>query len=268
MKYFTTVIAFLLTIGLVLIGAFLPNFIFSYQNHRIQSQVEQYSMEQIQCQYSSNLEDTLYLLSRSYYTMNYDSLNAHSTETEAYYSAMTFFKELSSYGFPFPSEDAIVGHKESFFWAVEDTSATSVESNLNQSTDSSTLYKSSNSTIIDNDTLVSSAALWRIEIIFENDLYIMLYLDDLTQKVVSFSLQSANLPIIESDKESSYFLDSMADFMQDYYDLELIDSIEDNYKEEHYQIIYIFSSSDSSKNLINIPLNIYLDDINFNNFYY
>lgn len=257
-KYISVILLFLLTFLLTAGGLMLPSAVFFYQNQKIQSDVNSYSIEQTQFYYSSGVLDTINLIANPYISVDFSEENASCTAEEVYESAMIMLETLNThgldYGFSLYDVKNINAHSERVSLKV---------------TDSSFYNSSYNENIYDNRIEPSaipltSAVIWNVVIVFEDETIISINIDDQSKKMVSFQLLYSNLyanHIVDFDFPSEFFLS----FLNDYYNMDT---------NNEYQIIsngqisdyleFSFLLSDSFNKTANLIVDITYDQILFN----
>ncbi len=215
-KYISVTLGFLLTLLLAGSGFFLPSFIFSYQNRQIQSKINQYPIEQTQFYYSSDFINTITLFQNLSYTMDFSEDNASSTSDEIYNSTLQVLKKMSSYGFWVPVEN-ISSHYIRPFLAISKASSQKTSSqSKSAAADDIIGYSSAES----NRSYASTAVIWNVEILFQNNVSATLFMDDQSRKMVAFMINSYSSRKDFEAFEPEHFSDYFLKFLTDYYNSE------------------------------------------------
>ena len=98
-KIIVTCFYLALTLAVCTAGFLLPSVLNSYQDRQIFSKIEHTAMEPPELTYSSSLFDTLRLLSKEHYFVNYPSSGSKRTPEEICEKSLELIDSLNAYGF-------------------------------------------------------------------------------------------------------------------------------------------------------------------------
>lgn len=197
MKSIRVILAFLLTFTVIVGGFFLPSSTFSYQNKKYLSNSDSCAIEQTQFYYTSNLQDTLYLMQNdklflvnNYHTYNY-------SESEVVTLCHDIIEALSRYDIHIDPEYTTYMTINRYYMLEQQEEDYSPyfdnETNVPSASSSDSLSDDSSNSFRDTaDEHSFSSYVWRIYLTSKSEMgksIIELLLDDETGKLIAFSYE-------------------------------------------------------------------------------
>lgn len=264
-KLLITCIYLTLTLAVCAAGFLLPSTLNDYQDRQIFAKIEHTAMEPPELAYSSSLYDTLRLLSREHYFVEYPSAGSKRSSEEIYNIASDLIRQIKkNYMLP-DLEDTDSNYTTSLQLAIISDGTQNTDSNPSEESAMATEY--SEAAALD----ITTAVVWNCSIYYQNGYWLSISIDDKSGKIVSFSMctnQIAMLAAYGDEKAFDTFAASIAEFCEDYYELpttSLQQSIIRSYNtmfEKSNSILeayYTIQMKEEDGQTIQMPLRIYPD---------
>lgn len=286
----------ILTLMISAAGFFLPASLSAYQDQQILATIEHPSIEPMEFTYSSSLPDTLQLLARGCYYVDYPSTGSTRTTEEVFSIIRDIFKQLEDYGIAiFPLDASAASYNMSLQLAIasEDTDAKYGKSDADGSSSTATESTDGSQTPFSkiaekadrsNDKPnaaksadLSTAVIWNCSIYDTAGYWADIKIDDKSGKLVAFNLTADQACFsIDSKANLNRLVKVFHKFLRRYYEMKtkavLQNTIQAAYgiygKSDRQPPIleaeYIIQLTEESGNLIQIPFVIRTEHISLN----
>ena len=222
-KFFITCLYLSLTVAVCTAGFLLPSMLNDYQDRLIFAKIEHTAIEPPELTYSSSLFDTLRLLSKDHYFVEYPSAGSSRTGEEIYAAACGLLKQLTEYGVLSPdSAYDITNYTTALQLAIVSDSTqpsdSSTDHTLPSAVDAQKAKKDhSGKSAAD----ITTAVVWSCGIYFNSGYWINIWFDDKSGKAVAGSMFTEQAQILTSSgsQELDVYADAVAAFAEHYYEL-------------------------------------------------
>lgn len=223
-KLITACLCLLLTLAVTAAGFLLPSAMSAYQDRQTFSKIEHMSMEPLELTYSSSLYDTLRLLSKGHYYVDYPLTGSSRSANEIYEIVLDIIRQFEDNGILVSdSEFTVTNHTITLQLAI--ASDSNIYTELYGIADgklSGGESVSSTEASGDSSSNITTAVVWACSVYFVSGYWMNFWIDDKSGKAVAFSMYTEQTLIL-TDSGSTQDLDSfagkIADFLQDYYEL-------------------------------------------------
>lgn len=270
-KFFVTCFYLLLTAAVSAAGFLLPSALSAYQDNQIFARIEHTSMEPLELTYSSSLYDTLRLLSENHYFVDYPSTGSSRTSDEVYDSVLKLIGQFEDYDIVrSDSEYAVTNHTITLQLAI--ASDGSSYTDVSDAGAENGFPKDAPALDTDDTPASSSdittAVVWTCSVYFVSGYWMNFWIDDKSGKAVAFSMYTGQTPLLSNPFDSSeldQFVDRLADFIEDYYELpaaallqSVVQTASPLFEKDTAmtEAKYIIQLKEDSGKLIQIPLGI------------
>lgn len=229
-KILTACFYLLLTFAVSSAGFVLPSALNAYQDRQIFAKIEHTAMEPLELTYSSSLFDTLRLLSQDHYFVDYPFAGSKRTEEEVYgivsemmdrlneYEALSSLPAYAITNYAISPQLAILSDdQEKNYGNPTDSSKITIK-DASQSQGDTQPQEDAQSPPSD----ITTAVVWLCSLYFDSGYWANFGIDDKSGKVVAFALfteQTLALIDIQNEFGLNAFAESVAGFLQDYYEL-------------------------------------------------
>lgn len=219
-KLLVTCFYLALTFAVCTAGFLLPSVLNDYQDKQIFAKIEHTAMEPPELTYSSSLFDTLRLLSREHYFVNYPSTGSKRTSEEIYAASLELLESLDAYGFQLSEPAAASNYTATLQLAIVsvDYPYSDGMQAVTSAVDTESEKKASKEAASD----ITTAVVWECSIYFSSGYWINIWIDDKSGKAVACSMftnQTYTLVSSCDKKLLDDFAAAVAKFSEDYYEL-------------------------------------------------
>jgi len=219
-KFLITCFYLTLTLAVCAAGFLLPSALNDYQDRQIFAKIEHTAMEPPELAYSSSLYDTLRLLAKEHYFVEYPSTGSKRTEEEIYSIASDLTEQLKKYNVLLRQEYTISHYTTTLQLAIVSDGMLNTDSGSTQDVSHAKSGLEEYSETASSD--ITTAVVWNCTIYYQSGCWLSVGIDDKSGKIVSFSLFTDRLLMLtssDSEEELNAFAASIAEFCGDYYEM-------------------------------------------------
>lgn len=287
----------ILTLIIAAAGFFLPASTAAYQDQQIFATIEHPSIEPVEFTYSSSLPDTLQLLAKGCYFVDYPSTGSSRTSKEVFEIVKDVFDQLKEYGIAiFPLEASASSYNMSLQLAIasEDPDAeygvSGADGSPGVDAESAGITQTPISKISEQadhshsksenaagSSDITTAVIWSCMIYNTAGYWADIKVDDKSGKIVAFYLTSDQTSFsIDSKKNLNKLAKAFRTFLQDYYEMKAKTVLQNTVLTAYgiydksgsqpaiLEADYIIQLTEESGNLIQIPFIIRAEHLSLN----